>query len=77
MRTPSNVATLERGRCAAAEGRMCSEETILHWRMPNRWRLILGYKYMNVDYEKGEGVLARKICKVKHSGPEMAVAYSW
>jgi hypothetical protein len=49
----------------------------IHWRMSNRWRLIVGYKYMDVDYEKGEGVLAREIYKMKHSGPEMAVSYSW
>mgnify|MGYP000287746891 CR=1 FL=1 len=49
----------------------------LHWRMGNRWRLIVGYKYMDVDYEEGEGLLGREVYKMKHSGPEMAVSYSW
>ena len=34
-----------------------------------RWRLIVGYKYMDVDYEEGEaGVLSREVYKMKHSG---------
>ena len=49
----------------------------LHWRMSDRWRLIAGYKYMDVDYSKGEGVLGREVYKMKHSGPEFAVAFSW
>ena len=50
----------------------------IHWRMSNRWRLIVGYKYMDVDYEEGEaGVLSREVYKMKHSGPEMAIAFSW
>ena len=49
----------------------------LHWRMSNRWRLIVGYKYMDIDYEKGEGLLGREVYKMKHSGPEFAVSYSW
>lgn len=50
----------------------------LHWRMSDRWRLIVGYRYMDVDYEKGdEGVLGREVYKMKHSGPEFAVSFSW
>ena len=32
---------------------------------------------MDVDYEKGEGVLGREVYQMKHSGPEFAVSYSW
>ncbi len=49
----------------------------LHWRMSDRWRLILGYKYMDVDFEEGEGLLGREVYQMKHSGPEFAVSFSW
>lgn len=34
----------------------------------DRWRLIAGRKYMDVDYEKGEGPLNREVYKMQHSG---------
>lgn len=48
----------------------------LHWRISGGWRLILGYRYMDVDYEEGEG-LGREVYQMKHNGPEMAVSLSW
>jgi len=48
----------------------------LHWRMSNRWRLILGYKFMDIDYDKGGG-LDREVYKMQNSGPELAIAFSW
>jgi hypothetical protein len=49
----------------------------LHWRISNRWRLIAGYRYMDVDFEEGEGPLGREVYEMQHSGPEFAVSYSW
>ena len=49
----------------------------LHWRISNRWRLIGGYKYMDFNLEEGEGLLGREVYKMKHSGPEFAVSFSW
>ena len=49
----------------------------LHWRMSNRWRLIAGYRYMDVDYEEGAGPVGREVYQMKHSGPEFAVSFSW
>ena len=49
----------------------------VHWRMSNRWRLIVGYRFMDVDYEKGEGMLGREVYKMQHSGPEAALSFSW
>lgn len=49
----------------------------LIWLMSKRWRLIAGYRYMDVDYEEGAGPLGREVYEMKHSGPEFAVSYSW
>jgi hypothetical protein len=49
----------------------------LHWRISNRWRLIGGYKYMDFNLEKGEGLLDREVYNMQHSGPEFAVSFSW
>jgi hypothetical protein len=48
----------------------------LHWRISNRWRLIVGYRYMDVDLGEGEG-LGREVYQMKSSGPELAVSFSW
>ena len=46
--------------------------------MANRWRLVVGYRFMDVDYEAaGEGILGREVYKMQHSGPEAAVSFSW
>jgi hypothetical protein len=49
----------------------------LHWRISNRWRLIVGYRYMDMDFEEGEGPLAREIYQMKLGGPELAVSFAW
>jgi len=67
---------LARGDIAAGSSFTWSLKGDLHWRISNRWRLIAGYKYMDVDYEKGEG-LGREVYQMKHSGPEFAVSFSW
>jgi len=43
-------------------------EGSLAWRASHRWTIDGGYRYMDIDYDKGEGS-ERKIFKVKMHGP--------
>jgi len=48
----------------------------VHWLISDRWRLVVGYRYMDPDYEKGDGRLDRQVYTLTHSGPEFAVSFS-
>lgn len=67
---------LARGDMAAGSSFTWSLKGDLHWLISDRWRLIAGYRHMDPDYEKGEG-LDREVYTLKHSGPELAVSFSW
>ena len=41
-----------------------------------RWTLGAGWRYMNIDYDKGEGVERRQL-DLAYSGPRIWFAYSW
>jgi hypothetical protein len=41
-----------------------------------RWTIGAGWRYMDIDYEEGEG-LQRKVYDLAYSGPRFWFAYSW
>lgn len=40
------------------------------------WLLGAGYRYLDVDYDKGEG-LDRRVWQIVYQGPYLFAAYSW
>ena len=45
-------------------------------RLGQRWATGADYRWMDVDYDKGEG-LDRRIYNMRYSGPNFWVSYSW
>jgi len=68
---------MARGDIGAGSSFTWSLKGDLHWRVSDRWRVIAGYRYMDVDYEKGEGLVDREVYQMTHSGAEVAVAFGW
>jgi opacity protein-like surface antigen len=48
----------------------------LELRLGERWKTGAGYRYLDVDYDKGEG-LGRRIWKMTYQGPYAFAGYSW
>jgi opacity protein-like surface antigen len=48
----------------------------LEARISDHWKTGAGYRYLDVDYDKGEG-LERRIWKVAYHGPYVFVGYAW
>jgi opacity protein-like surface antigen len=48
----------------------------LEVRLGEHWRTGAGYRYFDVDYDKGEG-LERRIWRITYQGPYAFVGYSW
>ena len=46
------------------------------FRLGERWKTGAGYRYFDVDYDKGEA-LERRIWKMTYQGPYAFVGYSW
>lgn len=45
-------------------------------RLGERWKTGAGYRYLDVDYDEGEG-LERRIWQVSYQGPYAFVGYAW
>jgi opacity protein-like surface antigen len=48
----------------------------LEARLGERWKTGAGYRYLDVDYDKGEG-LDRRLWKMTYQGPYLFVGYAW
>ncbi len=48
----------------------------LTYRASERWSFEAGYRYMDIDYDKGSGV-DRKVYKIATKGPLVVVHYAW
>jgi hypothetical protein len=48
----------------------------LAFQLSPRWALLGGYRYYDVDYDKGLG-LDRRVYKIATKGPVVALAYGW
>jgi hypothetical protein len=48
----------------------------LEARLGEHWKTGAGYRYLDVDYDKGEG-LGRRIWKMTYHGPYAFVGYAW
>ena len=48
----------------------------LYFELRRHWALGAGYRHMDIDYDKGQG-LDRKMFKLAYDGPDFWIAYSW
>jgi len=51
-------------------------EGLLRLHVSKRWSLGAGYRYLDIDYDKGSGT-ERKLYDVAYKGPLVAIAFAW